>query len=220
MFRVLAIFILLFVAGCASHVPPQSSSGNDTWNVSESDYHLPDAVNGSLYRPGFSLALFQDKRAFRVGDILTVSLDEKTYSSKKANTQTDKESGLDLGLQSAANDWKINAAGKSKLKRGFNGSGSSTQQNQLTGSITVTVAKVLPNGILVIRGEKWLSLNQGDEYLRLKGLIRTDDIDNDNIISSQRIANAKIVYGGQGAVADSNSAGWLSRFFNSPWFPL
>ncbi len=63
-------------------------------------------------------------------------------------------------------------------------------------------------------------LNQGDEYLRLLGLIRTDDIGNDNTISSQRIADARIIYGGQGAITDSNRMGWASRYFNSPWFPL
>ena len=73
---------------------------------------------------------------------------------------------------------------------------------------------------MVIRGEKWLHLSQGDEYLRLLGLIRTDDIDNTNTISSQRIADARIIYGGQGVIADSNAMGWAAQYFNSPWFPL
>jgi len=84
----------------------------------------------------------------------------------------------------------------------------------------VAVHKILANGVLVVRGEKWLTLNQGDEYMRVTGLVRTDDIERDNTISSQRIANARISYAGRGALSDSNSAGWLTRIFNHPLFPI
>ncbi|MBW3528416.1 flagellar basal body L-ring protein FlgH [Shewanella sp. NKUCC05_KAH] len=212
---------LALLSGCMSHIPDKETKpGTKEWAPPEIDYSLPDAKDGSLYRPGFMLTLFKDKRAFREGDILTVALDEKTYSSKKADTKTNKEQDMGMGLAGNIGDKTANADGKTSFSRGFNGAGSSTQQNQLSGSITVTVSKVLPNGTLLIRGEKWLRLNQGDEYLRLLGIIRADDIGNDNTISSQRIADARIIYGGQGAIADSNAMGWASRYFNSPWFPL
>ena len=94
------------------------------------------------------------------------------------------------------------------------------QQNSLRGEITVSVHAVQPNGILEIRGEKWLTLNQGDEYIRLSGLVRADDIQNDNSVSSQRIADARISYAGRGALSDANAAGWLTRLFNHPLFPI
>ena len=78
----------------------------------------------------------------------------------------------------------------------------------------------MPNGVLRVRGEKWLKLNQGDEYIRLSGLARVDDIDGSNRISSQRLGDARITYSGRGTLADANEAGWLSRFFNSSWFPI
>ena len=84
----------------------------------------------------------------------------------------------------------------------------------------MTVAEVLPNGVLLIRGEKWIRLNQGDEYVRLGGMVRVEDIDQANRLSSQRIADARITYAGRGALADSNQAGWLTRFFNSAIAPL
>ncbi len=84
----------------------------------------------------------------------------------------------------------------------------------------MSVHAVQPNGILEIRGEKWLTLNQGDEYIRLSGLVRADDIQNDNSVSSQRIADARISYAGRGALSDANAAGWLTRLFNHPLFPI
>ena len=78
----------------------------------------------------------------------------------------------------------------------------------------------MPNGVLKVRGEKWLELNQGEEYIRLRGLVRPDDINKNNQVSSQKIADARITYAGKGAIADSNAAGWLVQFFNSPWMPF
>ena len=88
------------------------------------------------------------------------------------------------------------------------------------GSIAVTVHQVLPNGVLLVKGEKRLRLNQGDEYIRLSGLVRVDDIDRYNRVSSQSVANARISYAGRGLLDDSNSPGWLARFFNHPIFPF
>jgi flagellar L-ring protein precursor FlgH len=105
-------------------------------------------------------------------------------------------------------------------EREFKGSAKSSQQNTLRGSIAVSVHRVLPNGTLLIKGEKALRLNQGDEYIRLTGLVRIDDINRYNQVSSQSVANAKISYAGRGVLNDSNSAGWLTRFFASPLFPL
>jgi len=176
--------------------------------------------DGSLFSANYGMALFQDRRAFRLGDILTVELDEQTRSSKKAGTSYGKDSNVGIGVPLIAG--KAQPKGQFTLEgeRDFKGSSSSSQQNSLSGSITVMVAEVLPNGVLRIRGEKWLKLNQGDEYIRLSGLVRVDDIDGSNRVSSQRLGDARITYSGRGALADANESGWLSRFFNSSWFPI
>ncbi|NAX33874.1 flagellar basal body L-ring protein FlgH, partial [Vibrio sp. V29_P1S30P107] len=96
----------------------------------------------------------------------------------------------------------------------FSGSAEANQSNSIKGSITVEVIDVLTNGNLVIRGEKWLMLNTGDEYIRLSGTIRPDDIDAENTIASNRISNARIQYSGTGTNQDMQEPGFLARFFN------
>lgn len=100
------------------------------------------------------------------------------------------------------------------------GDSAAGQSNSLTGSITVTVAEVMPNGILAVRGEKWMTLNTGNELVRIAGLIRADDIATDNTVSSTRVADARITYSGTGAFADASQPGWLDRFFLSPLWPF
>ena len=102
----------------------------------------------------------------------------------------------------------------------FDGEGDNTQKNSLTGSLTVTVADVLPNGNLVVRGEKRVSLNQGNEYVKVSGIVRPVDIDPDNSIASTKIADATIIYNGDGQTASANKAGWLTRFFSSALSPF
>jgi flagellar L-ring protein precursor FlgH len=104
--------------------------------------------------------------------------------------------------------------------RSFSGQADSSQSNRLDGSITVTVAERLPNGNLVVRGEKMIQINQGEELIRVQGIVRPVDIGPQNTVPSTKIADARISYGGKGTLADANRPGWLSRFFNSPWFPF
>jgi flagellar L-ring protein precursor FlgH len=93
-------------------------------------------------------------------------------------------------------------------------------RNSLSGNITVTIHQVMPNGTMLVRGEKWLTLNQGDEYIRVSGLVRPQDIGPDNSIESTRLADARITYSGTGATHDANVMGWLARFFISPLWPF
>ncbi len=102
----------------------------------------------------------------------------------------------------------------------FDGAGESSQSNSLTGSVTVSVVEVLANGNLVVQGEKWININQGEEYIRLRGIVRPSDISTDNTIASTRVANAQIQYSGDGVLNETNSMGWLARFFNGPWMPF
>lgn len=175
---------------------------------------------GGLYQPGYNWGLMADRRAYRVGDILTIQLDESTQSSKQARTNFGKKNDVSIGVPEAFGVSVDKLSGSVSGDRSFNGNSMSQQQNMLRGSITVAVHQVLPNGVLAVRGEKWLTLNQGDEYIRVTGLIRAEDVQRDNTVSSQRIANARISYAGRGALSDANSAGWLVRFFNHPLFPL
>lgn len=192
----------------------------------------PERQDGSLYQARYSMGLFNDRRAHRIGDILTVVLSEETNASKTANTEITKEAdiqfdpGVILGknmgqeISSLPILDQIGLLTSLSQNREFTGEGDSDQSNSLTGQITVTVSNVMPNGVLEIRGEKWMTFNQGDEYIRIKGLVRPDDITDDNTIQSQRIADARITYSGTGDLADANKQGWGSRFFNSEFWPF
>lgn len=192
---------------------------------------LPAAQNnGAIYQAGFETSLFDDRKAFRVGDIITITLNERTQASKNANSQISKDSNANIGLGSlfggavsmanplTGNTMSLDA--QFDASREASGAGQAGQSNSLSGSITVTVSEVLPNGILAIRGEKWLTLNTGDELVRIAGLVRADDIATDNTVSSMRVADARITYSGTGAFADASQPGWLSRFFVSPLWPF
>jgi flagellar L-ring protein precursor FlgH len=177
------------------------------------------ASEGSLYVPYRGISLFEDTKARSEGDLLTILLVESTQASKSATTSTSKATSAQLGdikLLGQGVKFDTGVSGKTA----FGGAGASAQSNKLEGSLTVTVLERLPNGVLHIGGEKRLRLNQGEETVRLEGLVRSADISPANTITSDRIAEARIVYQGKGALADANAKGWLARFFDSPWMPF
>ncbi|MTH46165.1 flagellar basal body L-ring protein FlgH [Intestinirhabdus alba] len=212
--------LALFLSGCES--PTLLVKKDDAAFAPPEVVVLPESNvrGGGLYNGNYNWSLTQDRRAYRVGDILTVKLDESTQASKQARTNFGKKNDVSLGVPQAFGHTIDKLSGSIDGSRNFNGNATSQQQNSLRGAISVAVYKVLPNGVLAIRGEKWLTLNQGDEYMRVTGLVRAEDIERDNSISSQRIANARISYAGRGALSDANAAGWLTRFFNHPLFPI
>jgi flagellar L-ring protein precursor FlgH len=189
------------------------------------DLRLPPQTNGSIYQAGYDMRLFEDLTAKRVGDILTVKLKESTSAKKKSDLDVEKDNSVSAtapilsGIDpSFIFDKDISAKIASGYK--FEGEGEANQSNELSGDITVTVVAVYPNGNLKIRGEKRVTLNDGNEYLRLSGIIRPIDIDESNVILSTKVADATIMYTGDGTLADSSKMGWFARFFYSPIFPF
>ncbi len=195
----------------------------------------PRPTAGAIYQAGYGLTLFEDHRARRVGDILSIRLNESTSASKSAGTSVDKSNTTAItnptilgtsptfnlpGSLPLVSTRGLNLQTALASSNEFDGDSASNQSNRLTGNIAVTVAEVLPNGNLVVQGEKILTLNQGHEHIRISGVVRTEDVDPDNTIDSTKVANARIIYAGEGPVADSNTMGWLSRFFISALFPF
>ncbi|CAM3029185.1 flagellar basal body L-ring protein FlgH [Pseudomonas plecoglossicida] len=217
---IILLSLLLTLGGCQSFsdlLPDEDSSAYEPLPL---EYDMATARYGGLYRFGNGGSLYQDTRALKVGDILTVVLDESTQSSKSAGTSFGKRTGIDIEVPTVLGKAYPDMETSVAAGRKFDGSAKSLQQNTLRGSIAVTVHKVLPNGTLLVKGEKSLRLNQGDEFIRLAGLVRVEDINRYNQVSSQSISNARISYAGRGALNDSNSAGWLTRVFTHPLFPL
>lgn len=181
--------------------------------------------DGSIYHASSNRYLFEDVKARRVGDILTVLLEENTNASKSVSTTTSKSSNVDVANATLfggvlTSNGRPLALNEISSATDFSGAGDSSQSNSLDGTITVTIAGVLPNGNLAIRGEKLLNLNQGSEIVRVSGIVRPTDISTANTVASAHIAHAEITYSGHGALSDSNKAGWITRFFNSGYWPF
>jgi len=191
--------------------------------------------NGAIYQAGYEHSWFEDMRARRVGDMLTVKLEEKTDAKKSATTEVSRSNSNSItnptllgttaqfntpGLLPLASNSNNNLGFSLESENDFSGEGDSEQNNELTGDITVTVIEVLANGYLVVRGEKRIGINQGNEYVKLSGIVRPADIDSTNTVLSTRLADPTIVYVGDGAVADSNAMGWFAKFFISALFPF
>lgn len=175
----------------------------------------PAPANGAIFQAGDGYAaLYEGWRARRVGDPLTIVLVEKTAASKSANSKHAASGSFGItppttGALSLFSGTDATISGN----RAFNGGGTTDQANSLSGEVSVTVAQVYPNGTMLVQGQKRVTLNRGDEYVQIKGLVRTADIDRDNRVLSTRVADAQIAYTGKGDLARSSRQGWLSRFF-------
>jgi flagellar L-ring protein precursor FlgH len=223
----LAIFIItLSMSGCATI--EQAKTLPDDPDFAPILPEMEDSSiipTGSLFKSNYVNNIYSDSKAHRVGDIISVILNESTQAQKNAKTELKKANSgkLDpiIGLGGTAVNFKNTAIQFGyNQESDFKGDSKSNQGNSLNGNISVHVLRVLPNGNLMIRGEKWMTLNNGDEYIRLTGIIRAQDISSGNTIISSKIANARIQYAGTGTFADMQEQGWLSKFFSSDWWPL
>ncbi len=212
--------VIVVASGCANTRPD-----DDVMPMPE--YTVPiagQAKSGAIYESQTSLRLFEDRRAGRVGDIVTVRLLEQTNASKSSSTETSKSTSASLtnptifGRPITRNGDEV-FGGSLSGDMSFDGEGASNQSNSLTGDITVTVVETLSNGNLIVQGEKWVTINQGREFIRLKGIIRSIDIGPDNSIPSGKVANAQITYSSKGVLAAANRMGLISRFFHSVLYP-
>ncbi len=222
-----ACFLIAVTTACSNTVELNRVLPNDPdfapiMPEEEEEHIVP---TGSLFKPHYVNNIYSDSKAHRVGDIISVILSEKTQAKKNAKTELKKENKSSLDAVTGFGGFPVTINGES-LQFGvsqssqFKGDSKTDQGNSLTGHISVHVLRVLPNGNLMIRGEKWLTLNNGDEYIRLTGVIRSKDISSNNTILSTKVANARIQYAGTGSFADTNEQGWLVKFFNSSWWPF
>ena len=182
--------------------------------------------NGAIFRAGQSGLFATDQRARRVGDILTVTFNE-IFAATKAQTAASSKADafavtLPTGLPNivtggfATDDSGVNGGGLTAgTNRTFSGAGNAAQSNSFTGSLAVTVTRVFPNGNMEVAGQKEITLNNGNEYVRVKGIVRPEDISATNIVSSTRLADAQIRYTGSGHLADASKPGWLSQFMRA-----
>ncbi|TXI19804.1 MAG: flagellar basal body L-ring protein [Nitrosomonas sp.] len=215
------LIISLLGSGCAmtpstttyqpySLRPPQSGSGVIQPNgaIFQS---VNSTINGIRYTP-----LFEDRRARSIGDTIIVTLREKTNASKSSGSSVDRAGGIDFSVPNLLGVplslLQKNATIEANSNNKFEGNGASSSKNDFTGTITVTVIEALPNGNLVVSGEKQIGINQGHEFIRLSGVVNPIHIIG-NTISSTQIAEARIEYRANGYIDEAQTMGWLSRFF-------
>lgn len=196
--------------------------------VQPADLRPPQQNNGAIYQAGYDMRLFEDIKSHRVGDVLTVTLVEATQANKQADMNAAKNMSIAttgsvpslFGIAAQSVLGSSGATANYSLDRSNVGTGKADQSNSLTGGISVTVVEVLPNGNMRVRGEKRVTLNDGNEYIRLSGIVRPIDVSVSNTIPSTLVADATIMYTGDGNMANTSKAGWFSRILNSPWFPF
>ena len=215
--------ILLFLTqyGCGQYVEDRLSEDFEPIYLAAPEEEQGQSDFGAIYKPNQSGLFAMESRAHRVGDILTVSFTESFQATKSQNAASSKSSDSKVTLPNilenlAGQDLIPDSADLSAgTEQSFTGSGSSNQSNSLTGLISVHVVRVFGNGNLEILGQKKLTLNNGDEYIRVSGIVRPRDISSDNVVPSDRIANADIDYIGAGDTAISGKKGWYSKLLET-----
>ena len=208
--------LAFLLAACDTYLEDKRSLEFAPLYVPEQDAGSDDPAYGAIFNPNSGGLFSMESRAHRVGDILTVAFAESFQATKSQNAATSRSSdntitvpGVLGGVLPKSTD--LAAGGESS----FSGSGTSAQSNTLTGSVSVHVVRVFANGNLEILGQKKLTLNNGDEYIRVSGIVRPKDISSENIIQSDRIANADINYVGAGDLARTGKKGWYTKLFET-----
>lgn len=207
---------IALLAGCAS-APP--TSVYQPASVRPLAVTPPAQQNGAIFHPNYNrLVLFEDRRARNVGDTLVILLEESLSASSTANSSASRKgstaaavptlTGLPgKGLQGASLSATSNISNEGK--------GSTNSSNAFSGSITVTVVDVLANGNLIVSGEKQLTINREQTFVRFSGVVNPSHVASGNTVSSTRVADARIEQRGNGDSDAVQSMGWLSRFFLS-----
>ena len=214
-----AVLLATLVSACAQIQPTPPTSVHQPMSVRPVAASGTRAANGAIWQPGQERLLLEDRRARYVGDIITVNLVERTSAQKNANASTDRKSSLSGGITAINNKLPLSGlaglSAEAGTKSAFEGKGAAAANNAFSGTITVTVIDVLANGNLIVSGEKMLTINQGNEFIRFSGVVNANNISASNTVQSTQVADARIEYRGSGFVEEANSMGWLQRFFNA-----
>ena len=214
------VLICLVLTACDTYVEEQRSVEFEPIYLEHVEQETTQSDFGGIYKKDKGNLFAMEARAHRVGDILTVSFTESFQATKSQNAATSRTSENSVTLptvmgsilpNSLGNSAELGSSGEST----FSGSGSTNQSNSLTGLISVHVVRVYLNGNLEILGQKKLTLNNGDEYIRVSGIVRPSDISSDNVVQSDRIANADINYVGAGDTARTGKKGWYTKMLDT-----
>jgi flagellar L-ring protein precursor FlgH len=217
--RLLVATLLLTLNGCALVPRTPLVEGSTTAQPLPAS---PPVVNGSIFQGVMPMnygyqPLFEDRRPRNIGDTLTITLQENVSASKSSTASAGRDGSTSLGLTVPSSLTGLLGGDKTNIdasgKTDFAGKGGATANNTFTGTITVTVNQVLPNGNLKVVGEKQIEINQGTEFIRFSGVVNPRTISGSNSVVSTQVADARIEYVGNGYINEAQTMGWLQRFF-------
>ncbi|TLS19544.1 flagellar basal body L-ring protein FlgH [Azospira sp. APE16] len=205
--------LLALLAGCAS-VPPTNVHQPMTARPQQRNDLAGN--NGGIYQQTASRPLFEDRRARFVGDTLVINIVENTQASTKGNTSAEKTGAINASVTALSglpgkSFQGLNA--QTSSSNTFDGKGESAGSNVFTGTMTATVIEVLPNGNLLVSGEKQVAIGQGQEFIRVSGVVNPYQITAANVVNSSQMADARIEYKSSGIINEAQVMGWLARFF-------
>ena len=209
----LALLGLVLTSACTT-VPPTNVHQPMTARPS-ARYDAPSG-NGAIFQAGYSRPLFEDRRARFVGDTITIKITESTTASAKSNNKLDKSNTSKAGISALTGLPGQSLLGlnmNASSSNAFSGKGEAANNNIFTGSITATVIDVMPNGNLLVSGEKQLAIGHEQEYVRISGVVNPSFVDFSNSIDSSKVADARIEYKSAGQISEGQIMGWLARFF-------
>ncbi len=207
---------ILFLNACSTYVEEVNNKQFKPLMPSFEEFNREDPSNGSIFSTSSAGLFSSDRRAKKVGDILSVTLSE-TFSSNKAVTNSSGKTdtiGAEIGPTGIMRNF-AGLGGSASKTNSFSGSMATNQSNSLSGTLSATVVRVFPNGNLEIKGQKKLRITEGTEYIRLSGIIRPQDISTTNSVSSAKIAEAQIEYVGAGILDSATKPGWGSSIFRA-----
>ena len=212
----LALAALALLSGCASIYPTTPTAVHQPMTARPESRAQALPATGSIYQAAYARPLFEDRRARNVGDTITINLVERNNAQKSANANATRNGSMTAGIGpisrlplSGLNGLELEADAESE----FAGKGAAAANNAFNGTITVTVIEVYPNGNLLVSGEKMVAINQGNEFIRFSGVINPNNVTAANTVQSTQVADARIEYRGSGFIDESNTMGWLQRFF-------
>ncbi|HEY6897113.1 MAG TPA: flagellar basal body L-ring protein FlgH [Rhodocyclaceae bacterium] len=214
--NLLILLLPLLTSACLNSVPP--TAVHQPMTIRPEPRKELAALNGSIYNAGNSRPLFEDRRARFVGDILTINIAEKTTASKSSENKAERTHNIAESVTALAGTpfkgaGDLNIAVNNSNK--FDGKGQNNSANDFTSTITVTVIEVLPNGNLLVSGEKQIGLKEGEEFIRFSGVVSPNTITTANTVTSTQVADARIEYKANGFIDSAQVMGWLGRFFLS-----
>jgi flagellar L-ring protein precursor FlgH len=205
---------VLILAGCATTVPPTAVHQPMTARPAPKVDIAPSS--GAIFSVASARPLFEDRRARFVGDTLIINIQEKVQASKKSENKTTRSGAVNVSVPSVIGLPFKGVQGTTLVAsdaNNFDGKGENTSSNDFTGTLTVTVIEVYPNGNLLVSGEKQLGLKEGEEFIRFSGVVNPNTITASNAVVSTQVADARIEYKANGFLDSAQVMGWLGRFF-------